>query len=63
MISLKVMIIHYLAIWFMYMIWAMFWMLGVFDDFENVEWFLLGVPVGLGINGILFMIHYVQSGL
>lgn len=63
MISLKVMIIHYVTIWFMYMIWIMFWVLGVFDDFENVEWFLLGVPVGLGINGILFIIHCAQLGL
>lgn len=63
MISLKIIIIHQVIIWFMFILWVMFWILGVFDDFENVEWFLFGVPVGLGINGILFMIHYVQLGL
>lgn len=62
MISPKILIIHYLAIWFMHLIWVVFWVLGVFDDFENVEWFVLGVPIGLGIDGILFIIHYVHIG-
>ena len=60
MISPKIIIIHYVAIWFMHMIWVMFWVLGVFDDIKDVEWFLFGVPVGLGINGILFIIHYLN---
>jgi len=58
MISPKILIIHYLAIWFMYMICTMFWMFGLFDDIENVEWFILGVPPLLGISAILFMIHH-----